>query len=111
MREEFGSGAQQEGKAWAGPVGLEVCVKITVPVSECLLYCRPLGQAFHKLPHLVLMIPLGSRDLLFVYVFQMGKLRLREVRSHAQGPTARVAELGLTSRSVGLGHQALCLCL
>lgn len=33
MREEVGS----EGRAWAGAVGLEAGVEITVPVSECVL--------------------------------------------------------------------------
>lgn len=69
--------------------GREVGVEITVSVSGGLLCHRPRVKSFHELLPLILMTPLCSRDLLFVSVFQMGKLRLREVRLHAQGPTAR----------------------
>lgn len=54
------------------------------------------------------MTPLCSRDLLFVYVFQMGKLRLREVRSHAQGLTAR--EWQSRDSPQGLSDSATWLC-
>lgn len=43
-----------------------------------------------------------------LYVFQMGKLRLREVRSHAQGPTAR--EWQSRDSPQGLSDSATRLC-
>lgn len=110
LREELTKGPKQErARPEQEPWGRVVGVEITVPVSGCLLCPRPWGKCFvscliepSRLHHA------AGTSCLSVYVFQMGKLRLREVRSHAQGPTAR--EWQSRDSPQGLSDSATWLC-
>lgn len=81
--------------------GREVGVEITVSVSGGLLCHRPRVKSFHELLPLILMTPLCSRDLLFVSVFQMGKLRLREGRTFLH-PTFVLGHTGIRQTCTGM---------